>query len=175
MNLWSEIESGSDIPDVVTAVIEVPKGSRNKYEYDKEREAFMLDRVLYSPVVYPADYGFIPKSIYDDGDPMDILVLMEQPTFPGCLIEARPIGIMGMIDGGDKDYKILAVPEDDPRFSDVQDISDVPSHLLKEIEHFFSVYKNLEGKVVETKGWEGKESAKKELLRSLEMYKEKYE
>ena len=149
MNLWSEIESGSDIPDVVTAVIEVPKGSRNKYEYDKEREAFMLDRVLYSPVVYPADYGFIPKSTYDDGDPMDILVLMEQPTFPGCLIEARPIGIMGMIDGGDKDYKILAVPEDDPRFSDVQDISDVPSHLLKEIEHFFSVYKNLEGKVVE--------------------------
>ena len=118
MNLWSEIESGSDIPDVVTAVIEVPKGSRNKYEYDKEKEAFMLDRVLYSPVVYPADYGFIPKSIYDDGDPMDILVLMEQPTFPGCLIEARPIGIMGMIDGGDKDYKILAVPEDDPRFSD---------------------------------------------------------
>ena len=154
MNLWSEIESGSDIPDVVTAVIEVPKGSRNKYEYDKEREAFMLDRVLYSPVVYPADYGFIPKSTYDDGDPMDILVLMEQPTFPGCLIEARPIGIMGMIDGGDKDYKILAVPEDDPRFSDVQDISDVPSHLLKEIEHFFSVYKNLEGKVVETKGWD---------------------
>jgi len=115
VNLWSEIESGSDIPDVVTAVIEVPKGSRNKYEYDKEREAFMLDRVLYSPVVYPADYGFIPKSTYDDGDPMDILVLMEQPTFPGCLIEARPIGIMGMIDGGDKDYKILAVPEDDPR------------------------------------------------------------
>ena len=156
-------------------LIEIPRGSRNKYEYDKEREAFMLDRVLYSPVVYPADYGFIPKSTYDDGDPMDILVLMEQPTFPGCLIEARPIGIMGMIDGGDKDYKILAVPEDDPRFSDVQDISDVPSHLLKEIEHFFSVYKNLEGKVVETKGWEGKESAKKELLRSLEMYKEKYE
>lgn len=174
MNLWSEIEPGSDVPDVVTAVIEVPKGSRNKYEYDKEIEAFALDRVLYSPVVYPADYGFIPKSTYFDGDPMDILVIMEQPTFPGCVIQARPIGIMGMIDGGDKDYKILAVPEDDPRFKDVKDISDVPEHLLKEIEHFFSVYKNLEGKEVETLGWEDAEAAKAELLVSLEMYKEKY-
>lgn len=174
MNLWSEIEPGSDVPDVVTAVIEVPKGSRNKYEYDKEIEAFALDRVLYSPVVYPADYGFIPKSTYFDGDPMDILVIMEQPTFPGCVIQARPIGIMGMIDGGDKDYKILAVPEDDPRFKDVKDISDIPEHLLKEIEHFFSVYKNLEGKEVETLGWEDAEAAKAELLVSLEMYKEKY-
>ena len=161
MNLWSEIESGSDIPDVVTAVIEVPKGSRNKYEYDKEREAFMLDRVLYSPVVYPADYGFIPKSTYDDGDPMDILVLMEQPTFPGCLIEARPIGIMGMIDGGDKDYKILAVPEDDPRFSDVQDISDVPSHLLKEIEHFSQFIKILKEKLLKLKAGKVKSQLKK--------------
>lgn len=174
MNLWSEIEPGSDVPDVVTAVIEVPKGSRNKYEYDKEIEAFALDRVLYSPVVYPADYGFIPKSTYFDGDPMDILVIMEQPTFPGCVIQARPIGIMGMIDGGDKDYKILAVPEDDPRFKDVKDISDIPEHLLKEIEHFFSVYKNLEEKEVETLGWEDAEAAKAELLVSLEMYKEKY-
>ena len=129
MNLWSEIEAGSDVPDVVTAVIEVPKGSRNKYEYDKKMEAFMLDRVLYSPVHYPAEYGFIPKSTYDDGDPMDILVIMEQPTFPGCIIEARPIGIMGMIDSGDKDYKVLAVPAEDPRFDDVNDIDDVPAHL----------------------------------------------
>lgn len=174
MNLWSEIEAGSEVPDVVTAVIEVPKGSRNKYEYNKEIEAFMLDRVLYSPVVYPADYGFIPKSTYFDGDPMDILVLMEQPTFPGCIIEARPIGIMGMIDGGDKDYKILGVPAEDPRFNDIKDINDVPKHLLKEIEHFFSVYKNLEGKEVETLGWDDAQAAKDELLVSLEMYKEKY-
>ena len=161
MNLWSEIESGSDIPDVVTAVIEVPKGSRNKYEYDKEREAFMLDRVLYSPVVYPADYGFIPKSTYDDGDPMDILVLMEQPTFRGCLIEARPIGIMGMIDGGDKDYKILAVPEDDPRFSDVQDISDVPSHLLKKLNTFSQFIKILKEKLLKLKAGKVKSQLKK--------------
>lgn len=174
MNLWSELEPGSDVPDVVNAVIEVPKGSRNKYEYDKENEAFFLDRVLYSPVVYPADYGFIPKSTYFDGDPMDILVLMEQPTFPGCIIKARPIGIMGMIDGGDKDYKILGVPLDDPRFFDVNDISDVPKHLLDEIEHFFSVYKQLEGKEVEVLGWEDAKAAKEELKLSLEMYVEEY-
>lgn len=175
MNLWSEIEAGSDVPDVVTAVIEVPKGSRNKYEYDKKMEAFMLDRVLYSPVHYPTEYGFIPKSTYDDGDPMDILVIMEQPTFPGCIIEARPIGIMGMIDSGDKDFKVLAVPAEDPRFDDVKDIGDVPAHLLKEIEHFFSVYKNLQGKEVETLGWQDAEAAKAEIERSLELYKEQYE
>lgn len=174
MNLWSELEPGSDVPEVVNAVIEVPKGSRNKYEYEKDMEAFMLDRVLYSPVTYPADYGFIPKSTYFDGDPMDILVLMEEPTFPGCIIEARPIGIMGMIDGGDKDYKILAVPLNDPRYKDVKDINDVPSHLLKEIEHFFSIYKTLEGKTVEVLGWEDADAAKDELITSLEMYKEKY-
>ena len=116
-----------------------------------------------------------PKSTYDDGDPMDILVIMEQPTFPGCIIEARPIGIMGMIDSGDKDYKVLAVPAEDPRFDDVNDIDDVPAHLLKEIEHFFSVYKNLQGKEVETLGWEDAKAAKAEIERSLEMYKEQYE
>lgn len=175
MNLWSELEPGSNVPETVKAVIEVPKGSRNKYEYDKENESFSLDRVLYSPVVYPADYGFIPKSTYFDGDPMDILVLMEQPTFPGCVIEARPIGIMGMIDGGDKDFKILSVPVHDPRFSEIYNITDVAQHLLKEIEHFFSVYKNLEGKEVEVLGWKDAEAAKEELVTSLEMYMEKYE
>ena len=168
LNLWSEIEPGSDVPDIVTVVIEVPKGSRNKYEYEKDKEAFILDRVLYSPVTYPADYGFVPKTTYHDGDPMDVLVLVEQPTFPGCLIEARPIGVMGMLDGGEKDYKILAVPCNDPRFDDVLSIDDIQQHLLKEIEHFFSIYK-------ETLGWAGVDAAKEELLTSLNMYKEKYE
>jgi len=174
MNLWKDIEPGSNVPDIVNAVIEVPKGSRNKYEYDKDKESFVLDRVLYSPVMYPADYGFIPKSTYYDGDPMDILVLMEHATFPGCIIESRPIGIMGMIDGGDKDYKILAVPVNDPRFEDINDINDIPKHLLKEIEHFFSVYKNLEGKKVEVLGWKNAKAAKDELIVSLEMYNEKF-
>ncbi|MDR0900232.1 MAG: inorganic diphosphatase [Methanobrevibacter sp.] len=174
MNLWTELSPGEEFPEVINAVIEIPKGSRNKYEYDKDMESFALDRVLYSSVVYPADYGFIPQTIYDDGDPMDIMVLMDQPTFPGCIIASRPIGIMKMIDGGDKDYKILAVPVDDPKYNDFNDLNDVPSHILAEIEEFFRTYKNLEGKEVEVNGWENQEIAKKEAIRSIELYKEKY-
>lgn len=174
MNLWTKIKSGSKIPEVLYAVIEIPKGSKNKYEYDKDMESFLLDRVLYSSVVYPADYGFIPQTIYDDGDPMDIMVLMDQPTFPGCIIESRPIGILKMIDGGDKDYKILAVPVEDPKYKNFNDIDDVPSHILDEIGEFFKTYKNLENKEVEINGWENSQMAKKEAIRSIEMYKEKY-
>jgi len=174
MNLWTELKPGPDVPEVLYAVIEIPKGSRNKYEYDKDMESFMLDRVLYSSVVYPADYGFLPQTIYDDGDPMDILVLMDQPTFPGCIIEARPIGIMGMVDGGDKDFKILAVAKEDPKYENIKDIEDVPTHLLDEIAEFFKTYKNLEGKEVEILSWENAEVAKKEAIRSIEMYNQKY-
>ncbi len=174
MNLWSEIEPGNNLPDEVLAVIEIPKGSNNKYEYDKQNEAFMVDRVLYSPVYYPGDYGFIPKTTYDDGDPMDIMVLIDQPTFSGCIIKSRPIGIMKMIDTGDKDWKILAVPVDDPKYFDVNDITDIDQHTLDKIAEFFKTYKTLEGKKVEVLGWEDKKSAKKELMRSIEMYKEKY-
>lgn len=170
MNLWTELTSGPNVPEILYAVIEIPKGSRNKYEYDKDMESFALDRVLYSSVSYPADYGFIPQTIYDDGDPMDILVLMDQPTFPGCIIESRPIGIMGMIDGGDKDYKILAVPKNDPKYENIKDIEDVPHHLLDEIAEFFRTYKNLEGKEVEILSWENAEVAKKEAIRSIDMY-----
>ena len=175
MNLWKDIKSGNNVPDEITAVIEIPKGSRNKYEYDKERESLTLDRVLFSPFHYPAEYGFIPKSLWDDGDPFDVIVIMDQPTFPGCIIEARPIGIMRMIDQGDSDDKLLAVPLEDPRFADITDISQLPEHYLKEIEHFFSQYKALENKVVEIKGWDDNKVAKEAVLRSLELYKEKYE
>ncbi|GAB6056391.1 inorganic diphosphatase [Methanobacterium movens] len=170
MNLWKDIAPGPSVPEVVYAVIEIPKGSRNKYEYDKDMEAFALDRVLYSPFVYPAEYGIIPQTIYDDGDPMDILVLMEQPTFPGCVIESRPIGVMRMIDGGDQDDKILAVPVQDPRYEEVKDISDVPPHLLKEIEHFFKEYKHLEGKSTQILGWENAEKAFKAIEHSIDLY-----
>jgi len=174
MNLWTEVNPGPNFPELINAIIEIPKGSRNKYEYDKKMEAFVLDRVLYSSVVYPADYGFIPQTIYDDGDPMDIMVLMDQPTFSGCIITSKPIGIMGMIDSGDKDYKILAVSVDDPRFKDINDINDIPSHILDEIAEFFKTYKNLEGKEVEVLNWENAEMAKKEAIRSVDLYKEKY-
>jgi inorganic pyrophosphatase len=171
MNLWKDLAPGPSVPEVVYAVIEIPKGSRNKYEYDKDMEAFALDRVLYSPFIYPAEYGIIPQTLYDDGDPMDIMVLMEQPTFPGCVIETRPIGIMRMIDGEDNDDKILGVPINDPRFKDVTDIDDVPEHLLKEIAHFFKEYKHLEGKTTEVLGWENAQKALEAIEHSIELYK----
>lgn len=171
MNLWKDLVPGPSVPEVIYAVIEIPKGSRNKYEYDKDMEAFALDRVLYSPFVYPAEYGIIPQTLYDDGDPMDIMVLMEQPTFPGCVIETRPIGIMRMIDGDDNDDKILGVPINDPKFKDITDIGDVPSHLLDEIAHFFKEYKYLEGKVTEVKGWENAQKAFEAIEHSIELYK----
>jgi len=171
MNLWKDIQPGPSVPNVVYAVIEIPKGSRNKYEYDKDMESFALDRVLYSPFHYPAEYGIIPQTLYDDGDPMDIIVLMEQPTFPGCIIETRPIGMMRMIDSGDHDDKILGVPVEDPRYKDIKDISDVPSHLLEEIAHFFKEYKRLEGKETEVLGWENVEKALEAIEHSIELYK----
>ncbi|MCK9151760.1 inorganic diphosphatase [Methanobacterium alcaliphilum] len=171
MNLWKDIVPGPSVPEVVYSVVEIPKGSRNKYEYDKDLESFALDRVLYSPFIYPGEYGFIPQTLYDDGDPMDIMVLMDQPTFPGCIIETRPIGIMRMIDGGDNDDKILGVPVEDPRFKDIKDISDVPSHLLKEIAQFFKEYKNLEGKKTEVIGWENAEKAFEAVEYSIKLYK----
>lgn len=172
MNLWKDLEPGPSVPEVVYAVIEIPKGSRNKYEYDKDMEAFALDRVLYSPFHYPAEYGIIPQTLWDDGDPMDIIVLMDQPTFPGCVIETRPIGIMRMIDGDDHDDKILGVPINDPRCNDINDINDVSSHLLDEIAHFFKEYKHLEGKVTEINGWENAEKAFEAVEHSIELYKQ---
>lgn len=174
MNLWKDLETGPSVPEVIYAVIEIPKGSRNKYEYDKDMEAFALDRVLYSPFHYPAEYGIIPQTLWDDGDPMDIIVLMEQPTFPGCVIESRPIGIMKMIDGDDSDDKILSVPLNDPKFKEVNDIKDVPKHLLDEIAHFFKEYKTLEGKETKILGWEGTEAAFKAIDHSIDLYKKKF-
>lgn len=171
MNLWKDLVPGPSVPEVLYAVIEIPKGSRNKYEYDKDMEAFALDRVLYSPFHYPAEYGIIPQTLWDDGDPMDIIVLMDQPTFPGCVIETRPIGIMRMIDGEDSDDKILGVPINDPRFKDINDIDDVPKHLLDEIEHFFKEYKTLEGKTTEILGWENASNAFEAIKHSIELYK----
>ncbi|MFB6294724.1 MAG: inorganic diphosphatase, partial [Candidatus Nanohaloarchaea archaeon] len=110
---WHDLPTGPDVPEVVWALIEIPKGSRNKYEYSKELSRYVLDRVLHSPMHYPGEYGFIPQTLYDDGDPMDIIVLMNEETFPGCAIEARPVALMRMMDDGEKDDKILAVPAED--------------------------------------------------------------
>ena len=140
-------------PGLINVLIEIPAGSKNKYEFDKDLQAFALDRVLYSSVQYPYDYGFVPNTLADDGDPLDGMVLMDQPTFPGCVIAARPIGMLEMIDGGDRDEKILCVPDKDPRYAQVKSLEDIAEHRLAEISEFFKSYKNLEKKVTEILGW----------------------
>ncbi len=140
---------------VVNVLIEIAGGSKNKYEFDKEMGALALDRVLYSSVRYPYDYGFIPNTLADDGDPLDGMVIMDEPTFPGCVIAARPIGMLEMIDGGDRDEKLLCVPVKDPRYAGVKTLQDIPIHRLDEIANFFETYKVLEKKETQILGWKG--------------------
>ena len=145
----------------VLAFIEIPRGSRNKYEYDEATGAFRLDRVLYSSVHYPTDYGFIPDTLAEDGDHLDILVLVQEPTFPGCLIDARPIGGLDMADEKGSDFKVLAVPVGDPRYAHVSTLEDLGEHWLREIETFFATYKLLEPKQTEVLGWHGIEETRR--------------
>lgn len=173
-NLWHDIPPGPQPPEAVTAVIEIPSGSRNKYELDKITGLLRLDRVLYSAVQYPGDYGFVPGTLAEDGDPLDVLVLINEPTFPGCLITVRPVGVLYMTDRGEPDEKILAVPSEDPYHQEYFDIADLPQHYLKEVQHFFGVYKDLEGKRVEIGGW-GKSVAAMETIQDcIQRYEAKY-
>ncbi len=158
-------------PDVVNVLIEIPAGSKNKYEFDKDMNAFALDRVLYASVQYPYDYGFIPNTLADDGDPLDGMVIMDQPTFPGCVIASRPIGMLEMIDGGDRDEKILCVPNDDPRYKNVNSLKDIAPHRLEEIAEFFRTYKNLEKKVTEILGWKDVDAVKPLVEECVKAYK----
>ena len=146
--------------DQLEVIIEIPQGSRNKYEYDHTTHAIRLDRVLHSSVHYPTDYGFIPDTLSKDGDPLDVLVLVHDPTFPGCHLPARPIGVLRMIDDKGEDEKILAVPVGDPRFDDVSDLADLHGHWLKELENFFATYKLLEEKDTDLLGWDGAAAAR---------------
>ncbi|MFO0808633.1 MAG: inorganic diphosphatase [Gemmataceae bacterium] len=147
----------------VEAVVEIPRGSRNKYEFDPATGAIRLDRVLFSSVHYPGDYGFIPGTRGADGDPLDVLILVEEPTFPGCRVSVRPIGVLLMHDEHGGDEKILGVPVADPRFEEVSDLPDLPRHWLAEIENFFETYKALEGKEAHTEGWTGADAARRTL------------
>ncbi len=165
---------GPHPPDVITAVIEIPRGSRNKYELDKDSGYLKLDRVLYSAVHYPGDYGFVPRTLHEDGDPLDVLVRINEPTFPGCQIEVRPVGVLKMLDRGEPDDKILSVPLHDPYHEEWFDIADIPAHALKEIEHFFKSYKDLEGKRVEIKGWGKSVEAMRIITESIERYDQAY-
>ncbi len=156
---YLQLSAGPEAPTVVRSVTEIPKGSSNKYEFRLSMETIVLDRVLYSPIFYPCDYGWIPGTLSENGDPLDILVLITHPTFPGCVVPARPIGALRMTDEHGPDTKILAVCDCDPRYAEVRQLEDVPEHGLAEITHFFQAYKELEEKKVEVFGWEGRETA----------------
>ncbi|WP_425481071.1 inorganic diphosphatase [Dehalogenimonas formicexedens] len=158
---------------VLTILIEIPKGSQNKYEWDKERKIIKFDRMLFSAVHYPSDYGFILDTLAEDTDPLDALVLVSEPTFPGCLIDAKPIGLFRMRDEKGPDEKILCVPMGDPHWNFIQELSDVPPHLLKEIEHFFMIYKELEKKKTGIEGWEDRDSAIKAVYASRKRFQDK--
>ena len=162
---------GERCPDLVNAVIEVPLGGVNKYEYDKTLQVFRLDRTLYSPVHYPGDYGFIPSTLASDGDPLDVLVLVDNASFPGCLIEVRPIGVLEMLDQGLRDEKVLAVVNNDPRYIEVCNYSDIYTHTLREVEHFFSIYKDLEGKRTKTIAWHDQGEARRVIAQSRDCFK----
>jgi inorganic pyrophosphatase len=154
----------------IEVIIEIPKGCRNKYEYDPERNLFRLDRRLFSSVHYPSDYGFIPETLAEDEDPLDAMVLIAEPTFPGCLILSRPIGLFKMKDEKGLDHKILCVPIKDPEWNYIHRLRDVPPHLLLEIFHFFNIYKELEGKESVPEGWEDVDSAKTVIHQARERY-----
>ncbi len=157
---------------VIEAVIEIPMGTKNKYEIDKKRNRIKLDRVLYSQMTYPAEYGYIENTLAEDDDPLDILVIASTKTFPGCIVDARVLGYLDMIDNEEKDHKIIAVMDKDPRFSHMHKISDIQEHMLREIKHFFRTYKDLqENKKVEVHDFHGKEEADKLIDESIKRYK----
>jgi len=173
MSLY-DIDPGEDCPEIVRMIVEIPKNSSNKYEYDGSLGVFRLDRSLYSPMHYPGDYGFIPRTLHEDGDPLDVLVHLNEPTFPACQIDCRPLGVLKMLDRGEPDDKILAVPCHDPYYHEYFDIADLSQHYLKEVEHFFHIYKDLEGRRVEIVGWEKSEVAAKVISESITRYQERF-
>lgn len=168
MNLLHDIDPGTK--DEMNVIIEINKGSKNKYEIDKKTGIIALDRVLHSAQDYPFDYGFVPQTLWDDGDALDVVLLTTYPLMPGILVRARPIAIMRMVDGGEGDDKVIAVPVDDPRFADIKDLADINKHNIKEMEHFFLTYKKIQNKTVEITGFEGREAAEAAFIRSRELY-----
>ncbi len=172
MNGYKNLPTGDRAPEIVNVVVEIPKGSGHKYEYDPELDAICLDRTLYSPMHYPGDYGFIPGTLAEDGDTLDALILLEQPTFPGCVIRARPIGVLNMIDEGQQDAKVLAVSLGDPRMERIKSFHNVDEHLLREIRYFFETYGELEGKETKTQDWRDAEEAMKIITAACERFRQ---
>lgn len=172
MNLWHDITPGNK--EKINAIIEINRGSKNKYEIDKETGLIALDRAMHTSQDYPFDYGFVPKTLWDDEDALDVVVLTTYPLLPGILVRVRPVALMNMIDSGDADDKLIAVPIDDPRFEDIKDLKDLNKHTLKELEHFFSTYKKLQNKEVKVLGFKDKNAAESAFERSITLYNEKF-
>jgi inorganic pyrophosphatase len=167
---WHGVDVGDDAPNIVTAVIEVPKGSKTKYELDKKSGMLKVDRILYSSVHYPANYGFIPQSYCEDNDPLDILVLGQESVHPLSILRAKPIGVMKMVDQGEADDKIIAVHIDDPEFSHYTSIDEIPQHCLKTLQRFFEDYKILENKHVKIETFLGPDEAVKAISDAFDLY-----
>lgn len=171
---WHHVEVGTKSPEIINMIVEIPKNSRVKYELHKETGLLMLDRHMFSAVHYPGDYGFIPQTLWDDGDPLDIIIITNEPTYPLTICEVKVIGVLRMIDEDEEDDKIIAVHANDPRCKEWNDIKDIPQHFLKEFNHFFESYKQLQGKTVKVYKVLGSEAAYKDIEKGLKMYSEKY-
>lgn len=169
------LDPGPECPELVRMIVEIPKNSANKYEYDGKLGVFRLDRALYSPMHYPGDYGFIPGTIADDKDPLDVLVMVQEPSFTGCLIEVRPIGILYIRDQNEGDEKIIGVPNRDPRYDQIHTMDQIFPHVRRELEHFFSIYKELEGKYLKVEGWGDPRGARKAIVESRQRYLDLYQ
>jgi inorganic pyrophosphatase len=161
---------GERSPDAINVIVEIAGGSRNKYEYDKALDIFRLDRALHSPIFYPGDYGFAPRTLALDGDPLDVLILVSEPTFTGCLVVARPIGLLKMVDDGKEDDKVLAVPLGEPEYAEIYNYTQIFPHQLRKIQHFFETYKLLEGKQTSTNGWVDAAQARRIIVESSERF-----
>ena len=170
-NLVKALPSGKNPPHEVYCLVEIPKGCSNKYEYHPKLNLFLLDRVLYEAVFYPTEYGIIPQTLTGDNDPLDIMVFSTFPTFPGCLLSCRPIGVLKMIDSGERDDKIIAVPSGDPRFKEIQKLSDLSAHFKKEIKNFWENYAELQpNKRIKVEGWGGRKTAKRLISQAIKNY-----
>jgi inorganic pyrophosphatase len=174
MNLWHDVHIGDNIPNEINVIIEINKGSKNKYEIDKRTGIIALDRVAHTAQDFPFDYGFAPQTLWDDGDALDVILLTTYPLQPGILVRVRPVALMKMMDDGSCDDKVIAVPVDDPRWGEIKDLSDINKHTVKEMEHFYSTYKKIQDKEVKITGFEDKNSAKEAIKRSIELYKKEF-
>lgn len=176
MNLWHDITIGDNAPEEINCIIEISKGSHNKYEIDKETGLIKLDRANYGPAAYPFDYGFVPQTLWEDGDALDVVLLSTFPIDTGILVAVRPVAVMEMTDSGESDYKIIAVPVDDRRWEDVKDLADLNKHSLREYSNFFETIKQLKGKpaVVTVHGYKGKTEALEAIKKGQKLYAEKF-